>query len=106
MGSYESAGESFGDFLTAAFTFGAVGKGGYLADTDQDDSKQPQPQQVTQTTQQAQAPEAPQADLARDLIAQQGARRRRFLLQQSTGRPPQGPSLTTTQTTPTRSLLG
>lgn len=78
-------------------TFGSFGSGGYLTDAGFEKKKDkdyaPQQQQTTQQTTTT-APDAPKADVNASLLAQQGDRRKRFLLQQSTGRPPQGPSLT------------
>ncbi len=49
-------------------------------------------------------PSAPKADVNASLLAKQGGKRRMQLLQQSTGRLPQGPSLN--QNSRNRNLLG
>ena len=51
------------------------------------------------------APDAKKAAMNNQLL-QQGTRRKRYLLQQSTGQPPKAPSITQQTQSPTRNLLG
>ncbi len=70
-----------------------------VKDEDDDDSA---PQQSTTTTTATHAPDAAKVDASKSLLQQQSDARRKRLLFQSTGRPPQGPTISSQPTTPTQ----